>query len=47
MCKEILYGRLKIVIAVMVPQLVEIVREAKRPYVIIMVGMGNIKRIER
>lgn len=45
-CKEILPGWLKVVIAVMALQLTEVIGETQRASVTIMVGIRNIKQRE-
>lgn len=45
-CKEILSGWLKVVIAVMAPQLTKVIGETQRASVTIMVGIRNIKQRE-
>lgn len=45
-CKEILSGWLKVVIAVMAPQLTEVIGETQRASVTIMVGIRDIKQRE-
>lgn len=45
-CKEILPGWLKVLIAVTVPQLTNVIGETQRASVTVMVGVRNIKQRE-